>query len=265
MAGKERKTRSEEPGALKETQSCYKAKLQKYLKEGTRDHFYKDGTPHVFEIEVRDLALRAGYTNLALGYLDGQGSTDLVVSKEQPKDGNITFTVSVRVPTSIPTGSYGGIEFVGWYIDNNPPDFPEGQDELQIRILEELAQFDLLRKQLNSSGKQWLSLDLWDFCLDGSIMYWLNPFDQERYSSGWYSLNDLRGWLENDPNCPILMQNNEELSSRRRLAQRGSFKDVYSKQLDELSRGGGEKSRLLTIALMKCPFPDLVERYWVKE
>ncbi len=69
-----------------------------------------------------------------------------------------------------------------------------------LRMLEEV------KAVLNDQGKQWRSLERWQW-MDGQIRFWLNPTDQVQYQSGWYTIDDLIQWSRN--RGPILVE--EEL------------------------------------------------------
>ncbi len=52
-----------------------------------------------------------------------------------------------------------------------------------------------IEKLLTKHGKKWFALSP-SRSMDGSVRFWLNPFDQEA-SAGWYTLQDLRDWARN--------------------------------------------------------------------
>lgn len=66
-----------------------------------------------------------------------------------------------------------------------------------LRMLEEV------KAVLNDQGKQWRSLERWQW-MDGQIRFWLNPTDQVQYQSGWYTIDDLIQWSRN--RGPILVE-----------------------------------------------------------
>jgi hypothetical protein len=51
---------------------------------------------------------------------------------------------------------------------------------------------------------------------DGSIQYWLNPYDQDRNNFGWYRLEDLQDWAEGKGKIPMSKAQLEERAARRR-------------------------------------------------
>ncbi len=70
---------------------------------------------------------------------------------------------------------------------------------LRMRNTERLNLTELLRLleevkiTLKDQGKHWRSLEHWQW-KDGQICFWLNPTDQVRYRSGWYSIDELIAW-----------------------------------------------------------------------
>jgi len=70
-----------------------------------------------------------------------------------------------------------------------------------LRMLEEL------KGVLNDQGKQWRSLERWQW-MDGQIRFWLNPTDQVQYQAGWYTIDELFQWSRNQG--PVLVREEEE-------------------------------------------------------
>lgn len=71
-----------------------------------------------------------------------------------------------------------------------------------LRMLEEL------KGVLNDQGKQWRSLERWQW-MDGQIRFWLNPTDQVQYQSGWYTIDELLQWSRNSG--PVIVRDEEAL------------------------------------------------------
>ncbi|RRR69309.1 MAG: hypothetical protein EI684_15965 [Candidatus Viridilinea halotolerans] len=69
-----------------------------------------------------------------------------------------------------------------------------------LRMLEEL------KSVLNDQGKQWRSLERWQW-MDGQIRFWLNPTDQVQYQSGWYTIDELLQWSHNGG--PVIVRDDE--------------------------------------------------------
>ncbi|MBX0328047.1 hypothetical protein K2Z83_10200, partial [Oscillochloris sp. ZM17-4] len=70
-----------------------------------------------------------------------------------------------------------------------------------LRMLEDL------KSALDDQGKEWRSLERWQW-MDGQIRFWLNPTDQVRYQSGWYTIDELMLWARN--RGPVLVPEEEE-------------------------------------------------------
>ncbi len=70
-----------------------------------------------------------------------------------------------------------------------------------LRMLEEV------KTLLNDQGKQWRSLERWQW-MDGQIRFWLNPTDQVQYQSGWFTIDELIQWSRN--NGPVLISEEPE-------------------------------------------------------
>jgi hypothetical protein len=54
--------------------------------------------------------------------------------------------------------------------------------------------FEEVEAALKSAGKGWFSLK-YDPATD---WVWLNPYEQEQYNSGWYDLDDLVAWINDE-------------------------------------------------------------------
>lgn len=74
---------------------------------------------------------------------------------------------------------------------------------LRLRRTKNLPLPDLLRLledvkvTLQDQGKEWRSLERWQW-IDGEIRFWLNPVRQDRYQSGWFSIDDLIAWARDE-------------------------------------------------------------------
>ena len=84
---------------------------------------------------------------------------------------------------------------------------------LQMRRTEGLALPELLRLfeevklTLQDQGKQWYSLERWQW-MDGGIKFWLNPNDQDIYHSGWFTIDDLIAWVHDTG--PVMIEEESE-------------------------------------------------------
>src|SRR5690349_6638563 len=62
-----------------------------------------------------------------------------------------------------------------------------------LRLPELLQLFDEVKTTLQDQGKDWYSLERWQW-MDGEIKFWLNPNDQDIYNTGWFSIDELIAW-----------------------------------------------------------------------
>ena len=62
-----------------------------------------------------------------------------------------------------------------------------------LRLPELLQLFEEVKLALQDQGKEWHSLERWQW-IEGGIKFWLNPNEQDLYNSGWYSIDDLIAW-----------------------------------------------------------------------
>jgi hypothetical protein len=62
-----------------------------------------------------------------------------------------------------------------------------------LRLPELLQLFEEVKVTLLDQGKEWHSLERWQW-LEGSIKFWLNPNEQDLYRSGWFSIDELIAW-----------------------------------------------------------------------
>lgn len=106
------------------------------------------------------------------------------------------------------------------YIDIQELDVPELErlrDAVNRRLLqlrysdrhtlpELLRMLEELKVVLNDQGKQWRSLERWQW-MDGQIRFWLNPTDQVQYQSGWYTIEELLQWSYNAG--PVIVHDEE--------------------------------------------------------
>ena len=109
---------------------------------------------------------------------------------------------------------------------------------LQMRRTEGLALPELLRLfdevkiTLQDQGKQWLSLERWQW-MDGGIKFWLNPNDQDLYHSGWFSIDELIAWTHDTG--PIMIE--EEVEEEP--AETGPYQQAGGVSITWLPRGRG--------------------------
>lgn len=108
------------------------------------------------------------------------------------------------------------------------PELEELRDAINRRLLKlrrtknltlpELLQLlDEVKKTLTDQGKEWKSLERWQW-MDGEIRFWLNPNEQDIYRAGWFSIDDLIAWTHEYG--PIMIEEeDEELISNVQVAR----------------------------------------------
>lgn len=64
-----------------------------------------------------------------------------------------------------------------------------------LRLDELLSVFEETREALSNRGHRWHSLERWQW-IDGEVRFWLNPVDSSRYLVGWFTIDDLIAWLD---------------------------------------------------------------------
>ena len=237
-----------------------RAEVQEYLVEGERGSYKNREVPYVEGGHLRHLVLKAGYTEFALGVMKGFGATDLEVSKHFPQEDKNRMTISVGGPNryNFPLGTYDAIDAVSWLIATQKPDYPSGQDPLRRRVLKDIEEVEGIRKSLIKKGEYIISLEAWDFGLSGRTRFLLNP-GRTGAEFGWYTVPQLRGWLNGNPRSTVLTVNKKE---RELKEKRHLWTERYAEHLGRLSkREDKEGRRLFRMALMDCPFTDLVKRY----
>lgn len=76
-----------------------------------------------------------------------------------------------------------------------------------LRLPELLQLFEEVKTTLHDQGKEWHSLERWQW-MDGGIKFWLNPNEQDIYRPGWYTIDDLIAWAHDTG--PVLIEDLEE-------------------------------------------------------
>ena len=86
-----------------------------------------------------------------------------------------------------------------------------------LTLPELLQLLDEVKKTLTDQGKEWKSLERWQW-MDGEIRFWLNPNEQDIYRAGWFSIDDLIAWTHEYG--PIMIEEeDEELISNVQVAR----------------------------------------------
>ena len=76
-----------------------------------------------------------------------------------------------------------------------------------LRLPELLQLFEEVKLALQDQGKEWHSLERWQW-MEGGIKFWLNPNEQDLYNSGWFSIDDLIAWSHDTG--PVMIEELEE-------------------------------------------------------
>lgn len=72
-----------------------------------------------------------------------------------------------------------------------------------LRLPELLQLFEEVKTTLHDQGKEWHSLERWQW-MEGGIKFWLNPNEQDIYRPGWYTIDDLIAWAHDTG--PVLIE-----------------------------------------------------------
>lgn len=76
-----------------------------------------------------------------------------------------------------------------------------------LRLPELLQLFEEVKTTLHDQGKDWYSLERWQW-MDGGIKFWLNPNDQDLYHTGWFSIDELIAWSHDTG--PVMIEELDE-------------------------------------------------------
>lgn len=237
--------------------------LQTYLKTGQRDSWYKDGNVRYIDGQrLREKVLRAGYTEFALGSLNSTGITE-IGNRDQKYEQRVHAEMRSPNRYNLTRGYFDGVEAVQWLLDNKQPDYPSGRDPLRQRLLKEIDEAAEIRRRLLEKGESILSLSRWEVMSNGTTIFWLNPGYGDAHH-GNYTLSELKGWLNNNPRSVVLKENHKNNNKEKiESKSRSTWKTRYSQSLGRLAkRTDKEGERLFRIALMGCPFDDLVTKYY---
>lgn len=92
-----------------------------------------------------------------------------------------------------------------------------------LRLPELLQLFEEVKTTLHDQGKDWYSLERWQW-MDGGIKFWLNPNDQDLYNTGWFSIDELIAWSHDTGPVMIEELGDEDLNPYPGQAQPGGVK-----------------------------------------
>jgi hypothetical protein len=87
-----------------------------------------------------------------------------------------------------------------------------------LRLPELLQLFEEVKLALQNQGKEWHSLERWQW-MEGGIKFWLNPNEQDLYHSGWFSIDDLIAWSHDIG--PVMIEELDDQDDARQPDQAG--------------------------------------------
>ena len=87
-----------------------------------------------------------------------------------------------------------------------------------LRLPELLQLFEEVKLALQDQGKEWHSLERWQW-MEGGIKFWLNPNEQDLYHSGWFSIDDLIAWSHDIG--PVMIEELDDQEDARQPDQAG--------------------------------------------
>lgn len=171
-----------------------KAELFEYIHKGEKKIIPDERRPYIDDQRVRELLIEAGYTQLGIHCwwcIDDHFKK----TKNGPQTA-VQFRLEEKNRYGYQPG-WHGVDELPTLMEKNPPDFEEGRDILRARFLKSLDDLQELKKQLDQAGKHWIHLGTWTYDAENdTIRFLLNPIQQERYEYGWYTLDELRLWLD---------------------------------------------------------------------
>jgi hypothetical protein len=88
-----------------------------------------------------------------------------------------------------------------------------------LRLPELLQLFEEVKVTLHDQGKEWYSLERWQW-MDGGIKFWLNPNDQDIYRTGWFTIDELIAWTHDAGPVMIEELDEEDLDPYPRTSDR---------------------------------------------
>jgi hypothetical protein len=80
-----------------------------------------------------------------------------------------------------------------------------------LRLPELLQLFEEVKLALQDQGKEWHSLERWQW-MDGGIKFWLNPNEQDIYNSGWFTIDELIAWTHDTG--PVMIEELDDEDDR---------------------------------------------------
>lgn len=225
--------------------------LKSYLQWGVYMPNYKRGLRAVYEPELRQKVLNAGFTELAIGCLGGIGITDMTPGEDFPQDPNQKAVVDINAPNRYKIGrrKYDAIEAVRWIIDVNYPDYPNGRDPLRAEILKQQKELSQINLKLCGTSKTQVSPIGWNVDDFGKITFNYNPMENVAMY-GKYSIRELQGYANGNKRSVILKANqkkdNHEPSNLSMDEKSAKVLGKLCKRTDALGK------RLFRIAMLRA-------------
>ena len=87
-----------------------------------------------------------------------------------------------------------------------------------LRLPELLQLFEEVKLALQDQGKEWHSLERWQW-MEGGIKFWLNPNEHDLYNSGWFSIDELIAWSHDIG--PVMIEELDDQEDTRQPDQAG--------------------------------------------
>ena len=179
---------------------------------------------------------------------------DLVDRDRHPNGGGLTF---VRASTVSPTLRAAALAK------------DESHARLKIRV-EALG----IERELREAGKEWFALSpRWKSTPDGEdVHFWLNPMRQDDHNSGWFTVDELRQWVQgkgpvmiDKPLRALGLQHAKELEQilhRMRRHDKSVFylsvqwKDERRDSIEiAIKRRGADTHELIELDALRAKFP----------
>ena len=110
-----------------------------------------------------------------------------------------------------------------------------------LRLPELLQLFEEVKLALQDQGKEWHSLERWQW-MEGGIKFWLNPNEQDLYNSGWFSIDDLIAWSHDIG--PVMIEELDEQEDARQLDQAGGVAITWLPSSRDSSARDQDETRL---------------------
>jgi len=111
-----------------------------------------------------------------------------------------------------------------------------------LRLPELLQLFEEVKLALQDQGKEWHSLERWQW-IEGGIKFWLNPNEQDLYNSGWFSIDELIAW-SHDTGPGMIEEPEDEEDDPFPIDQAGGVAITWLPSSRDGSTSGENENRL---------------------